>query len=432
MIGVVGSADSTTRLLEVAADLSMADQVVVRSYEFVEDAAALAAELDGLCNVLLFTGLVPYELTREQRPGLHGRAQYVPHGGIDLYRTLALLLREHGGRLPRASVDTIPAELVSEGFEDLGLEAPEHVLSLQTSGSRATRPTQDVVAFHRRLYSKGEVELCLTCLGSVARELEAQGVPVLRVQHTRSALRDSLVRAALTDRVVRGEDAQTAIAALSASPGARVNRRRLRIAADALAVVLHGTAAEVDDGLFVVHSTRGSVERLLAQSRWQWWRLGGQIDVPVATRFGFGVGATVTDAEANARRSLQLAGAGEDIHLVLADGTIVNAATSNGSDSRLARLRHTDDRVLTHARELGLSAMTLARLVAALRNLDVAGFTARELADVYGVAPRSARRLLTTLIESGVAAEAGHQGGPGAGRPQTVYRIAVEKLLPQG
>jgi len=284
--------------------------------------------------------------------------------------------------------------------------------------------------FHQRLFAKGEVELCLTCLGSVARELEAVGVPVMRVQHTKSALRDSLMRAALTDRVVRGEDAQTAIAALEGRPGTRVGRRKLRASAEALAAALHGTAAESDDGLHLIHSTRGSVERLLARSRGHWSQLGGEVDAPVGALFGFGVGATVADAEANARRSLQLAGMGEETYLVLADGTIVDAATSGGSHSRLARLRHTDDRVLTHAREVGLSAMTLARLAAALRNLDVSRFTARELAGVYGVQPRSARRLLTTLVESGVASETGHQDGPGAGRPQTVYRIDVEKLIP--
>jgi hypothetical protein len=109
MIGVVGSADSTARLQRVAADLSMSDQVLVRSYDRLEQAADLAAELDGVCNVLLFTGLVPYELTRERDPGLHSRGQYVPHGRIDLYRTLALLLSERQGSLPRMSIDTIPA-----------------------------------------------------------------------------------------------------------------------------------------------------------------------------------------------------------------------------------------------------------------------------------------------------------------------------------
>ena len=430
MIGVVGSADSTARLQQVAADLSMSGQILVRSYDVLEQAADLAAELDAVCNVLLFTGLVPYELTRERRPGLHSRAQYVPHGGIDLYRTLALLLSERQGTLPRLSLDTIPEDLAREGFEDLGFDPPEHVLSIQSPGTRSTRSTADVMEFHEQLYRRGEVELCLTCLGSVARELESRGILVVRVQHTRSALRDSLLTAALTDRVVRGEDAQTAVAALTADSAARGNKRKLRSAATALAAAVHGTAAEAEDGTQLIHTTRGSVERLLARSRWQWWRLGGELSAPVGTRFGFGVGATVADAESNARRSLQLAGIGEDIHLVLADGTIVNASTSSGSRGRLARLLHTDDRVLTHARQVGLTAVTLARLAAALRNLDVTGFTARELADVYGVETRSARRLLTTLIESGVASEAGQQGGPGAGRPQTVYRIDVEKLIP--
>ena len=39
MIGVVGSADSTARLQQVAADLSMSGQILVRSYDVLEQAA---------------------------------------------------------------------------------------------------------------------------------------------------------------------------------------------------------------------------------------------------------------------------------------------------------------------------------------------------------------------------------------------------------
>ncbi|HET7397384.1 MAG TPA: hypothetical protein VFJ94_02580 [Intrasporangium sp.] len=430
MIGVVGSADSAARLQQVARDLSMTDQVLVRSYDALEQAAELAAELDGLCNVLLFTGLVPYQLTAERRPGLHSRTQYVPHGGIDLYRTLALLLAEHRGTLPATSLDTIPADLAREGFEDLGLTAPRHILALEAQGSVRVRSSDDVALFHRDLYKRGEVALCITCLGSVARELQADGIPVVRVEHTRSALRDSLIRAALTDRIVRGEDTQTAVVGIQLAPGTRLSRR-LRSVATALADQLQGTPASGPDGLLLVHATRGPVERLLARHRWEWWRLVGGLDAPAGTKFGFGVGATVSEAETNARRSMQLDTTGDQLRLVLSDGAIVDGSAGSRSGGQLGSLRQTDDRVLAHAREIGLSSLTLARLAASLRHLDVTGFTARELAEVYGVETRSARRLLTTLIDAGVAREAGHQGAPGAGRPQTVYRIDLERLLPR-
>lgn len=74
--------------------------------------------------------------------------------------------------------------------------------------------------------------------------------------------------------------------------------------------------------------------------------------------------------------------------------------------------------------------MTLARLVTAIAQLDAAAVTAQDLAVAYGVAPRSALRLLKTLERAGVATAFGTRSAPRAGRPQTVYRIDVDRLLP--
>jgi hypothetical protein len=418
VIGIVGSTDSVDRLQRAAADLGMADQVIARSYLVLEQAVDLATELDGMCNVLLFTGLVPYEMTRAQAPGLHSRLQYIPHGGIDLYRTLALLLTARGGRLPTMSLDTIPADVAGEVFTDLGITPPSNILALNLDRPTRIRSAEDVSAFHEGRYRRGEVELCLTCLGLVARNLEAIGVPVIRVEHTRSSLRDSLVRAALTDRIVRIEDTQTAVALMQSMDSARQGTR-IRAVGETLAARLQGKATHAEDGLVLVHTTRGSVERLLGRHRWHWSQLVGDLDALPGTRFGFGVGATATDAEGNSRRALQLDRVGEELYVVLSDGQILDGSGRHGGGRALGSLRQTDERMLAHARDIGLSALTLARLAASLRHIDV-----------YGVETRSIRRLLGTLIEADVAQVVGNEGAPRAGRPQTVYKIDVEKLVP--
>jgi hypothetical protein len=416
-------------MLRVATDLAMSDQVMARAYEVVEQAPAYAAELDVMCNVLLFTGLVPYQLTRERLPGLHGRMQYVPHGGTDLYRTLALVLADRGGRLPTVSLDTIPRDVVEEAFVDLGVPPPRHILAFDGEDAPFVRSAQDVTAFHEARHRAGEVELCLTCLGSVARDLVKRGVPAIRVEHTRSSLRDSLTRAALADRIVRIEDAQAAVAIIRAPSGPGC-RDQVRASGRRLAEQLQGLMAETDDGDYLVRTTRGAVERLLARREWQWRQIAGAVGAPEGTRFGFGVGTTAADTEGNARRALQLDRTGEALYVVLPDGRILDGSGTGVGHGMLGSLRQTDERMIAHARHIGLSSLRLARLAAALRHLDVAGFTARELADAYGIEVRSARRLLTTLIEAGVARVVGSEGSPGVGRPQTVYRVEVEKLVP--
>ena len=116
------------------------DQVIARSYETVDQAPSLARELDPVCQVLLLTGRYSHALVRDGG-GLRATLQYIPHSGADLYGMLVRFLRASGSRLPRVSLDTIEPDIVREAFEDLDLEPPRHVLSIETDAGSDRSPT---------------------------------------------------------------------------------------------------------------------------------------------------------------------------------------------------------------------------------------------------------------------------------------------------
>ncbi len=424
----------------VAAELGIGDSLLTRAYESPDESPALAAELDAVCGVLLFTGRVPYALARQAVP-LQATLDFVPHGGADLYRALVLVLRHSGGRLPTVSLDTIERSIVDETYLDLDLEPPVHVLALEADdGGPGIRSAADVTAFHLERVRRREVELCLTCLGSVRSELVRLGVPVVRIEHTRAALRDALNRASLRDRLARTEASQTAVALVDASgsrqrrPGAAGGYDLQRFELQArqrvldLAERLQGTLTDGPDQTFLVHTTRGAVDAELARSR-------GPILPPDPTDggrpplVGFGIGASVAGAEENARQAVALGRASGEVHVVLEDGAILRVGRDRPEPQY--RLQETDGRLLARARELGLGPLTMARLATALRSVDPAAVTARDLARAYGVAPRSALRLLSNLQRAGVATVLGTRVAPRAGRPQTVFRVDVDRLLPR-
>src|SRR5690606_19087245 len=168
--------------------MGIRDQVVGRHYRVIAEALDIAAELDPVCQVLLFTGRVPYALGRASG-ALRSTLRFVPHGGADLYRALVHLLRDHEGRLPRISLDTIEATLAREAYADLGLEEPDHILGLEVDGDPdRIRPAEDIARFHLDAVERGEVDVCLTCLGEVDSALRAAGVRTFRISHTRAAL----------------------------------------------------------------------------------------------------------------------------------------------------------------------------------------------------------------------------------------------------
>src|SRR5262249_8897211 len=130
-----------------------------------------------------------------------------------LYGTLVRFLRARDCRLPRISLDTIEPDVVREAFEDLELEPPEHVLSLDTEDG--VRSVDDIVAFHRELQRSGAVDVCLTCVGSVHPRLSADGIPSWRIVHTTSVMREALRQAHLAERVALSEATQPAVVLLT-------------------------------------------------------------------------------------------------------------------------------------------------------------------------------------------------------------------------
>lgn len=438
MIGVIGPRDSVELAVRVAAELGLGDVVLARAYDVADEAPALARELDIGCQVILFTGRVPYVLAC-QSGDFRAILDYVPHGGTDLYRALVLVLREHQGRLPVVSLDTIERRTAEETYHDLGLDPPRHVLPLENDqNGSGIRAAADVTEFHARLYRTGEVELCLTCLGSVRTDLERLGIPVVRIEHTRAALREALTRTSLTARLARSEATQTAVAVVdfaefrargaAGSPYA-AQRSDLRVRQHVLDLAerLQGMVTEGDGYTFVIHTTKGAVEAELERAS----RGGTDVlwpDQSAGVAVGFGVGDTTASAEENARRALMLHRSTRELHLALTDGSVIRVVP-NHRDT-VYRLRETDPRILARARDLGVGPLTLWRLVIALRQLDPNAVTARDLARSYGVAPRSALRLLTALEKAGVAAALGIHVAPRAGRPQTVYRVDLSRLLP--
>jgi predicted transcriptional regulator len=427
VIGLVGPEDSVALALRAAAEIGLADSVIARTYATPDQAPELARELDRVCQVVLFTGRVPYTFTKAT--GDH-RAQldWVAHSGIDLYRSLVVLLRTFEGRLPSLSIDTIEGEVVTEVWRDLALDPPTTVLPLTgDDGELEVDSTDEIVAFHLDAWRSGSVEACLTCLRSVYDELVRQDVPVFRVEHTRAAIRDALDRARQVSQTMQTEAQQIAVGLLELAPGeATWTAPGAHTSAfHHLVDLLHGRVQEVDQRTQMLFTTWGALQTELNRSP------GGLL--PGTARrglaLGFGLGATVPRAEENARRALALARLDGTPSVVFTDGTVRRLDDEHPPGQ--ITLRSTDPGTLGLARALDMSPTSVQRLAVALQSLDTRAVTAQDLAESLRVGLRSARRILVKLERSGIVSRNGSVTGPGAGRPRTVFRVDLEKLLPE-
>jgi len=426
MIGVVGSADSVRLVSDVAKEMALAEGLITRSYRNPEHAAQAAAEISRACSVILFTGRVPFALT-QARLELATFSDYVPHSGVDLYRTLVVLLRRFHGELPRVSIDTIDGDVVRENFDEVGVHPPENVFDLEPVLAEGGSGTEAIADFHERLYREGAVDLCVTCLSSVRDRLKVIGIPVERVEHTRGAVRDSLRRVTLTSQLQRSEAAQVAVLGVTGAPDATADDGTMDDLVRLLAGQLQGSVIATDRAMPTIATTRGVVERELVRAGALQRALGRMASLDAW--MGVGLGYSLVHAEEQASYALTVAEATRDHHVVRPDGTARRLL--DGAES-LLRVRDTGERLQTAARLGGVGPMTLSRLQAALATLGRSDVTARELARAYGVEPRSARRLLNTLIKAGVAKPLGAHSAPRAGRPQVIYKVDLEAMLDPG
>ena len=423
MIGVVGSADSVQLLTQVAKEMALGEDMILRAYRSPEDAPNLAAEIDPACSFVLFTGRVPFALT-QARIELTALSDYIPHSGVDLYRTLVVLLRRFGGQLPRVSIDTIDGAVVRENFDEVGLAPPDHVFDLDPVLSGGGAGTSDIATFHQHAYQNGGVDLCITCLSSVRDRLESAGVPVERVEHTHGSFRDSLRRATLASQLHRSESSQVAALSVTGQGPAKFDGSTMDDLLSVLAGHLQGNLLRTDDSMPTIVTTRGAVERQLVGSGALQRALARL--APLDAWIGVGLGHSSSHACEQASYAITVATATREHQVVLPDGTVRRLL--DGADSRL-RVRDTGERLQAAARLGGIGPMTLSRLQTALATIGRSDVTAKELARAYGVETRSARRLLNALLKAGIAEQHGALSPPRAGRPQVLYKINVEALL---
>jgi hypothetical protein len=188
--------------------------------------------------------------------------------------------------------------------------------------------------------------------------------------------------------------------------------------------LVQGRSTTTEPDAHTIVTTRGAVDRELGR-RVELHRLLATLRCAGAW-VGIGFGTSLPHAEEQARYALAIATTSRDHCLVLADGS--SNRLSDGADLGI-RSRELDGRLQEAARQAGLGPITYARLRAALASLGSNRVTARDLATVYGVEPRSARRLLSALIKAGMATSAGVQSAPHTGRPQLIYDIDIQALL---
>jgi hypothetical protein len=398
-----------------------ARRLVAAAYRSEQEAPDKVLRLGSAVDVFLFACQVPLEYAR--RAGvLRGPATFVPLSGSALFA--ALLRARAGGRhdLSRVSVDVLSRGDVEDAFAELDIPTGDIHVREDPAGAAT------LAAFHERLWRHDQTSVAFTCLESVAQRLTAAGIPVFVVRPTSSAIRSALRTATLLGAHRRLEEAQLAVVVVEVPtlretarrPAPRQSQEELRLTVHRFllqeAQRMQASVSPVGDHTFLVTATRGSLAGATDGFRVPPFSDRARSELGITAEVGVGLGRTAQDAEAHARAALARShtGTGTGSFALDRDGYALVPAPRAPAAGPAGRPK-------------GLE--TLSRLADKLPDDDGAHVVDAETAGrLLGVTSRTARRLLHTLVEEGLAWPLPPNRTPQPGRPRQFYRLVTEKL----
>ncbi len=432
-MAIVGPSDSVSLAYAVALERN---DILLPEGIVYQDAAQVPEIMRARCpefDMWLFSGIVPYHYALSVPT--HKPLFYLPHTGSSLYRALFEITYIKNLKLHRISFDTFSQAEVEETFKDINLPLP----AIYVKPFADVASAKEFANHHYELWQAGKTDIAITCFLATYEKLTALGVPVFRVWSTRSNIRTTLDVAINSCLAQRFKGSQLAIQEIAideyhnivrASSSYNVKRMEMclyKILVD-YAEMLKGSLVSRGDGQYTLYSTRGILEESTDELTIIPILEEVACQVKAAVSGGIGFGVTAYDAEQNALRALGMAQQkGKGLWMAVTDEREVIGPLSSAVHLKYsvqadaAACKRVADR-------LNLSVTTVNRLLAVIDKLAKDTIGAEELAAHLTITTRSARRILTILVENGLAEFAGEEM-LAKGRPRKLYKINLQVLL---
>lgn len=424
-IGLIGPEDSISRFLDVAREYEDEIEILPGTYKLKEESKALVKMLEKEVDVFLFTGIIPYKIVAyahvTEKPCL-----YLPRLGTSVIKVL-WEMRNNGEDYTRISVDSIDRRDVEEAAQELGFQYSH----LEIIENEEGVSYEALAELHRACYAAGKTSAALSGLSRTCSILRALGVPTYRTYPTKYLIRECIQNAihiavankmmayqisVIILKIMGGDDASTLW-----YDHLRVKNAFERILIDYTKKIF-GSFFPFGRDEYIVFATRGSMEDLRTVQE----LLDAASSLGIRFAAGLGYGTTAFNAEYNARIALARARAVPESCMFTVDvgGDILGPVSSGRSPLRY-NIAETDEDVRKVASDTGLSAAHVSKIKSMLSATHKSVFDAEEMSAYLDISPRSARRILQSLENSGHAQVAALKSKSTTGRPRRVYELKL-------
>ena len=424
VIGLIGPQAAVRDMQAVGREL-LAERPAVQA-RFLAAPVPIAADpgdhfrrLAGRVHSAVFAGQLQFDRAHANNDFSSIPSAYVAGTETSLFAALIRAHEERPFALSRTSVDSLTDAQVREAYSELRVPVDD----VAVAPYRGPESVEHFTRFHIEARERG-AELALTTRTSVQRELTQLGIPVELVRPSRGTLREALERGLALAGGVRLEEQQIACAFVSLL--GEVEKAHGGVAAyweQEASLRLHrsligqtrGIGAVVtrrSDVTFAVLCTRGGIDEITSQLTAAPFlgAVHAELRLPIAV--GIGMGGTAHAAEQNAASALTLS--------MGARGAVAIVVDEQGRTTELAPPTRHIASADPFARERAIVDDLLRG-----RDRDDDALDVDEVSRILGVTKRTGHRMLTSLVEAGLAWPLPTQAPVGGGRPRKRFRLIV-------
>lgn len=438
-IGIFTASESLRHLLRVEAQMRELCDITYLPYSSMMELTNLYLEHAAKFDGFLFSGQLPYDYISKNVQDIRVPCRYLELADRDIYLLVARLYAQNPQiNFNRVIFDADPLKIMGADerpfFEDVfpPRKGPRihSIFDNSFYDQNLNMMYEVVMKKYREYWNKGDVDLVVTRLTNLAGQLEWEGIPYMLLQPSPATIMDCF-RGLLNDiKEARLEHALTACCVIQiAHENATEDERKTlnRILEQFNSEQNMVFVLRQENQLFDAVTSNATARKLTSDYTTCLLTSYLYEALPFSTFIGWGIGYDIVTAHQNALRAIRESKADphrytymvnesdEMIGPLCGDRTISYQLKPNARTSRIAK-------------ELGISAINLEKMISLQKNRRMTEFSASDLVFYLDITPRSATRILRKLTEYGVATQVNSLNLNGRGRPAAIYEIDFDKI----
>ncbi|WP_243292705.1 transcriptional regulator [Bacillus sp. FJAT-47783] len=413
-IAVIGSTDFIDHLLSVTKQME-GIEIDPYFYTYPQEAAELIKHLKP-CDVVFFSGALPYYFAKEMRERLAIPTVYLQQDEMAVASSLLSIIYHQNIQPERISIDLVDSSFVKNVLMDTGISSLPHVMDYKDMLKNKFE-IKELVDFHHHLFRTGAVDIALTSVHAVYDKLQELGVPSQRMLDPSKAIIRGLQDAKAKAELAKSHSATVAACFVSFLMTNEAPTELLEIFARGI----HSSFRQVDEKSYILYTTRGDIEAIMKSNTLQSFLFNWQGSVAI----GFGYGATATEAEQNAKIAQSFAANHKTescCYLLTAEKELIGPFPK---ETKVQSLKNDHPELLKIAKETKLSPANLSKILQFSKFHHSLQFTAADLSDYLQVTRRTTERILKKLVDHGYANICGEEMPYQQGRPRAIYELKL-------